>query len=98
VIEIWLADWVFTYKLRAKEMRAGITAPTFTVNDVITKRIPTRFLLNEGESYKRATEDMLKTFYSSLEDDKETGLKKFKIIYTKKIGEVNDNRTNRNQE
>ena len=88
--EIWTADFTFYYNLSAKEKRKGISAPTFTVKDVITKRIPTRFIINEGESYIRATKDLINdTFMSSLENDPATGLKKFTIRFTKKIGTVN---------
>ena len=90
MIEIYLADWVFYFKLNAKEKKMGMTSgPTFVVKDVVTKRIPVRFLINEEESYNRATKDFLKTFTAALEDDPQTGLKKFTICYTKKIGEVN---------
>ncbi len=90
MIEIWLANFEFYFKLKAKEKKMGMTVgPTFIVKDVITKRIPVRFILNEGESYRRATKDFLKYFAASLEDDPQTGLKKFTITFKKKIGEVN---------
>jgi len=83
MIEIWLADFHFYYK---KE------GGTFIVRDVITKRIPTRFILNEGLAYDRATKDFdsMKTFVGTLQDDPATGRKKFTIKFTKKIGEANE--------
>lgn len=88
--EIWTADFTFYMKLSAKEKMKGHSHAKFVVSDVITKRIPTRFIINEGLSYNRATDGMLKEFMSRLEDDKETGLKKFTITFIKKIGETNE--------
>lgn len=84
--EIWLSNWTFYEKVKEKGMK-----PTeFVVRDVVCKRIPTRFILNEGLAYNRATKDLMKTFMNILEDDKATGLKKFTIQFTKKIGQVNE--------
>lgn len=90
--EIWLADFIFYYKQSAKKKYANTPASTFTVKDVITKRIPVRFVLNEGLSYRRATKGLLIKFLAELENDPTTGLKKFTITYTKKIGDVNENK------
>jgi hypothetical protein len=89
VIEIWLSDWSFYGKLSPKEKAKNTKPSVHVVKDVIVRRIPTRFILNENLSYRRATNHMMKTFLSTLEEDKETGLKKFTITFTKKIGEVN---------
>ena len=91
-IEIWLADFTFYYKQSAKEKFANLPPSTFIVKDIITKRIPVRFVLNEGLSYGRATKGLLIKFLSELENDPATGLKKFTITYTKKIGEVDGNK------
>lgn len=88
--EIWLADFIFYFKMSSKEKRSGASAHTYTVKDVVTRYIPTKFVINEGLSYKRATKGMLKNFLSDLEDDKSTGLKKFTIQFTKKMGDVNE--------
>ncbi len=77
-------------KLSAKEKAKGISVATYTVKDVITKRIPTRFILNERLSYRRATKKLGVEFAKDLEDDRNTGLKKFTIVFTKKIGVVNE--------
>lgn len=83
-VEIYLADFHFYFKKSNEK---------YIVKDVITKRIPTRFILNEGLTYKRAIRGMQEVgskFLATLQDDKETGLKKFTIHFTKKIGEAND--------
>ncbi len=87
--EIWLADYIFYLKMSAKEKAKGNSATTFVVRDVITRKIPTRFVINEGLSYRRAIKGMLIKFLAELEDSPETGLKKFTIKFTKKIGETN---------
>lgn len=90
--EIWLADFIFYYKLTPKEKAEGVTPSVYVVKDVVTKKIPTRFLINEKLSYARATtgfENMV-NFTNTLQDDPTTGLKKFTIQFTKKIGEVNE--------
>lgn len=87
-VEIWIADWVFNYKLTLKEKKdifEGKPTPlviTHTVKDVVTKRIPLRFLINE-----KAPEKVLKTILPKTLTQLE---KEFKIIYTKKIGETNE--------
>lgn len=92
MIEIWLADWLFYYKQSPKEKAEGIKPSVFLRKDIVTKKIPTRFILNEGLSYERATHDFddMKKFIAGLQDDPVTGLKKFTIQFTKKIGEVNE--------
>lgn len=81
-IEIWIADWVFTYKQTAKEKYAKLPIEKHTVKDVVTKRIPLRFLINEGLDI-RVKKNILPKVLTQLEDE-------FKIIYTKKIGETNE--------
>ncbi len=84
--EIWTADVTFFYKQNAKEKEKKAKVKLFIVKAVIVKRIPLRFLLNEGDFYIRATRDMLaKTMLNELENDKNTGLKKFTITYNKLI-------------
>ena len=90
MIQIWLADFTFYYKQTPVEKYRGLPATTFIVKDVITKRLPLRFLLNEELIYKRITRDMLDGFFKYLEDDPEIGLKKFTVNYIKKIGEANE--------
>lgn len=89
MIEIWLADFVFYYKQSAKEKYTNTPASTFIVKDVVTKKIPTRFIINEGLAYNRAIKGMLIKFLAELENDPTTGLKKITITFTKKIGVTN---------
>lgn len=88
-IDIYLADWTFYIQVSAKERAEGVQPVKFIARDVITKRIPARFILNDGLTYKQAIRGISKTLYATLENDRSTGLKKFTIQFTKKIGEVN---------
>jgi len=81
-IEIWIADWVFPYKQNAKEKFAKSPIIYHAVKDVVTKRIPVRFLINEKRDIAVRKTILQKTL-DQLEDN-------FKIIYTKKIGETNE--------
>ena len=47
--EIWIADWVFYYKQTAKQKYDKIPVKKYVLKDVVCKRIPLRFLLNEGK-------------------------------------------------
>lgn len=83
--EIWIARWTFL----------NDTGIELHAHDVVTKRIPVRFLLNEGIAYHRAIRDVFKnpnnvTFLKTLKVDKETGLKKFYITYTKFLSCTNE--------
>ena len=88
--QIYLADWTFYFKLNSLERERGIKQKTYVVKDVVTKKIPLRFILNDMDSYHRATRGMLSTFMHTLQDDRNTGIKKFTIKYTKKIGDSNE--------
>lgn len=81
-IEIWIADWVFNYKQTAKEKFAKIPIEKYVVKDVVCKKIPLRFLINEGLDI-RVKKNILPKVLTQLEED-------FKVIYTKKIGETNE--------
>lgn len=81
-VEIWIADWEFHYKQNAKEKFAQLPVEKHIVKDVVCKRIPVRFLINDGID-ERVKKGILPKMLSQLEDD-------FKIIYTKKIGETNE--------
>ncbi len=58
----------------------------FGIKNIITKRIPIKFILNEGLSYQRAIKHFSKTQFQELENNRLTGFKKFTIQFTKKIG------------
>jgi hypothetical protein len=81
-IEIWIADWEFYYKQTAKEKFAKAPIGKHTVKDVVTKRIPLRFLINDGIDM-RVKKSILPKTLIQLENN-------FKVIYVKKIGETND--------
>ena len=94
-IEIWSTTFVFYIRAKKNKKKEILPEAEYKVEGVICKRIPVQFLLNEGLVYKRAIKNLLKDsdstvgLMNTLVDDKETGLKKFKIIYDKKMGEVN---------
>lgn len=83
--EIWIADWIFFIKQSVKEQNKKEIQQTYTMKDVVTKRIPPRFLINEG-TYLRTIKKIPLKILERLEGKE---IKKFKIIYNKKIGEVN---------
>lgn len=78
MIEIWLADWVFTYKQNLKEKFSNKPKRFYVVKSVVTKKIPKIFLINEGKL------DCIKRVSSlkNVETD-------FSVNYIKKIGHVN---------
>lgn len=87
--QIWSTDWIFYTVQTIKEIRDNVPAKEFIVRDVVCKKMPIRFILNEGMCYARAVKDLSITTMNTLQDDKVTGLKKFKIIYKKYISNVN---------
>lgn len=89
--EIWQTDWIFYTKLSASDKAKGMKPIEFVVRAVVCKRIPVRFILNEGIAYKRTLKSILPKTLDILEEDRYTGLKKFKIKFIKKIGITNEN-------
>ena len=59
------------------------------VENVVCKYMPIKFLINEKTAYKRALRDFSDSFVKELENDKQTGLKRFTVKYLHKIGETN---------
>lgn len=90
MIEIYLADWTFYLKQSGKDKLNSVPVRTYIIKDIITKRIPLIFILNEGMSYYRAINQIPDSFLKTLQNDENTKLKKFTITFTKKIGEVNE--------
>ena len=94
--EIYLADWIFYSKIVKVIKIEGtnkVQKPAEIISkDIVTKRIPLEFLLNDKLTYQRAIKTFSITELSNLIDNKKTGLKKFKINYIKPLGAVfNDN-------
>lgn len=81
MIDIYSSDWIFYDK-------AGIEVIS---KDVVVKKIPLEFIIAEQLPYKRAISIFGDKRLKDLQDDKKTGLKKFKIKFKNKIGEVNNN-------
>lgn len=81
--QIWLTEWTF-FNLDGTEF----IAPDED-SKVVCKKIPLRFIINEGLCYGRAIKNLSITTMKTLQDDKKTGLKKFKIKYIKFISKVN---------
>jgi len=85
MIEIWNTTWVF-YNKKGWEHK---------IENVVAKRIPHQFIINEESSYKNALRDILMrtdskaNLINELVIDPETKLKKHKVIFIKKIGYVN---------
>lgn len=88
--EIWNTDWIFYSKLSSKERAKGVKPMEFIVKDVVCKRIPTRFIINEKLAYSRAVKRILPKTLEVLQDDPVINLKKFKIQFIKKIGVTNE--------
>lgn len=84
--QIWSANWTFYKKQTAKEKKDDVPVITFTVENIVTPYIPVRFVINEGDAYKRAIRgNVVASMMGDLENNKETGLKKFTITYVKQI-------------
>lgn len=81
-IEIWISDWVFFYKQNPTEKYNKAPVKTFVIKDVVCKRIPIKFLINEERDIQ-VKKNILPKILATLEDN-------FKIIYTKKIGITNE--------
>jgi hypothetical protein len=83
--QIWKTDWIF-YTFSGGE---------FIVPNVVCKRIPVQFILNEGRTYQSMTNVLSKhcrlsaLFQKELQRDKVTKLLKFKIIYKQFISLTN---------
>lgn len=73
--EIWMADWTFY-----------CNGSEIVSKDVVTKRIPVEFLLLDKLTYNRALRPFSTTQIKEFTTDKKTKFKKFKIVYTKKLG------------
>lgn len=82
--ELWIADWIFYHKKNKWDKKEKY----IIVRDVLTKKIPLVHLLNDRLQYNRAIRGLEPKTLESLEDDKNTGKKKFTIEYTKKITEI----------
>lgn len=78
--KIYIADWTFETKSKTK----------ITSKDVVTKKIPVEFIIQEGLSYQRALKPFSESQLREMIEDKKTGLKKFTIKYTKYLGEANE--------
>lgn len=81
-IEIWTTNWEFYYKQNPTEKYNKKPIKKFVIENIICKRIPLRFLLNEEKDIQVKKNILPKTLVN-LENS-------FKIIYIKKIGETND--------
>lgn len=81
--KIYLADVTLYYKQTEKEKKKPVRE--FTIKDVVCKRIPMQFHLNEGDVYKRAIRNMGDKTLSEFQDNPETGCKRFKITYKKEL-------------
>lgn len=92
MIHIYTANWIFYFKQSPKEKERGKKVKTLVVRDIVTKKIPVQFIINERDSYNRAISKMADKTLSTLEDDRTTGLKKFTIEFNKKIGEAHERR------
>lgn len=88
--QIWVTDWIFYTVQSEADIYNGVAIKEFIVTDVVCKKIPTQFVINEGMCYARATKELSITTLKTLQDDNKTGLKKFKIIYKKYISNVNN--------
>ena len=77
MVTIYNSDWIFYNKAGAEVVS----------KDVITKRLPVEFLKHE-RAYRRA----LSYFNDSkdLQIDKQTGFKRFTVIYKQNLGTVNN--------
>ena len=77
--EIWIADWTFYQK-----------EIPIIVKAIVTRKLPLRILMANRMAYDRAVDDMERRmgikFINALDNDKATGLKKFKLEYVRKIG------------
>lgn len=85
MIKIYLADVTLYYKQTNSDIKKKKPIREFIVKDVVCKRIPLRFHLNEGDMYKRVVRGMGDKTLSEFQDDPTTGLKKFTITYKKEI-------------
>ncbi len=86
-IEIWSATVIFY--LKNKDKKSQLAPIEIKGPEVITKRIPLKFIINDGLIYKRAIKNYGEKTLLELVVDPDTGNKKFKLIYNKKIGETN---------
>ena len=75
-VKIYIADWEFE----------GKTGLKYISKDVVTKKIPLAFLLDDGVTYQRAMRCFSEKHQSDMLDDKKTKKKKVKIIYKKFLG------------
>ena len=87
--EIWETDWIFYTVQSEADIYNQVPVVEFKVEGVVCKRIPLRFIMNEGMCYDRAISNLSITTLKTLQNDKESGLKKFKIIYKKFISKTN---------
>lgn len=94
MIEIYTADWTFYYIQNAQQKADKVAPREIISKDVVTKRIPIQFIIEEKLAYKRAISIFSDTELTFLETDKATGLKKFKIKYKTRLGEVNNHERN----
>jgi hypothetical protein len=79
-IKIYVADWTFEGKNRLD----------YISRDVVTKKIPIEFLLEDGVSYQRAIRGFTETQQKDMIDNKTNGKKKVKITFKKFLGYAND--------
>lgn len=88
-VEIWLADWIFYEKRGRNKYTKEPVIGEVTVKDVITRRIPKRFLIKENTSYSNALRDVIGEEKKKKFIEEKDGTKKFKVKYKRKIGIVN---------